>query len=108
VDSALIGQSLVEQKILHDLGVSSLPNWHSTGPRTRFQPRTQPAKSAKIQEELQRMKAYADLKGGTVDSIHLRGEPMEVDKLLRYPMLESPRSAEESNRLNNINAGIVA
>jgi len=82
--------TMVEQKILQDIGKESLPDWHITRERRRFQPRTQPSKTAKIKEELARMQAHAAKTGIPVDSLHLRGETMEVDKLMRYPALHAP------------------
>lgn len=82
VKSELIemNQSLVEQKILHDLGMSSLPNWKPTGPTNRYPPRTGPGKAARIKEELERMVAESERTDGEVDSVHLRGEMLEQDR----------------------------
>lgn len=65
--------SLVEQKILLELGVSSLPNWKITSERERFTPRTRAGKNARILEELERMRAHAEKTGEPVDSMHING-----------------------------------
>ncbi|THH08899.1 hypothetical protein EW146_g8844 [Bondarzewia mesenterica] len=65
--------SLVEQKILNTLGVTSLPSWKITGERRRFTPRTRAGKDALIVEEVERLKAHAMKTGGTVESMHLNG-----------------------------------
>ncbi|TFY74227.1 hypothetical protein EWM64_g9785, partial [Hericium alpestre] len=66
-------ESLVEQKILDTLGVSQLEEWHITGERRRFVPRTRAGKDALIREEIDRLKAHAMRTGGTVDSMHING-----------------------------------
>jgi hypothetical protein len=74
-------QSLNEQLVLRKLSVNSLPNWHITGPRARYPPRTQAAKMAKVSAELERMLAHAAKTGDQVDSVHLSGEGLEQWKL---------------------------
>ncbi|EJF60388.1 hypothetical protein BD309DRAFT_868296 [Dichomitus squalens] len=65
--------SLVELKVLRELGVDALPEWKIAAPRMRFTPRTRAAKDAMILDELERMKAHALKTGGTVDSMHING-----------------------------------
>lgn len=64
-------QSLVELKILRDLGVDSLPDWHITTERRRFPPRSQSTKGARIKAELARMQEHASKHGEVVESMHL-------------------------------------
>ncbi|KAI0644403.1 hypothetical protein C8Q79DRAFT_912726 [Trametes meyenii] len=65
--------SLVELKILRELGVNRLPDWKITGPRRRFVPRTRAGKDAMIIEEVERMKVHAAKTGGVIDSMHING-----------------------------------
>lgn len=62
-----------------------IENWTITAPRKRFFPRTQAKKLAMIQEELARMLKAAEETGEEVDSVHLRGEPLEQWKLGEPP-----------------------
>ncbi|KAH8927394.1 hypothetical protein BT69DRAFT_1347375 [Atractiella rhizophila] len=65
--------SLLEQKILKDLGRTSLPEWKRTTPRKRFIPHTRAGKDARLKEELQRLEAHALKTGGELDSMHKDG-----------------------------------
>ncbi|KAA1476787.1 hypothetical protein DENSPDRAFT_827841 [Dentipellis sp. KUC8613] len=65
--------SLVEQKILRTLRVSSLPDWKITGERKRFTPRTRAGKDALIIKEVERLKAHALKTGGVVETMHING-----------------------------------
>lgn len=69
---------------LKQLGLP-IADWEITSPRVRFPPRTQPGKMARVREELARMVKAAEEKGETVDSVHLRGEPLEQWKLNDLP-----------------------
>jgi len=69
--------SLVEQYILNSLGRKSLPEWHITAPRRSFYPRNYQFKSARLNEELERMIKAAKAKGlgpESVNSIYLKGD----------------------------------
>ena len=66
-------QSLVEQKILNELGVQSLPNWHITTQRKRFTPRTRAGKDALIIAEVERLKAHSLKTGTSFESMHING-----------------------------------
>ena len=79
----MIFQSLVEQKVLSSLNKTALPEseWKITVPRSRFFGHTQAAKLAMVQVELSRMLKAAETTGEIVDSVHLRGEPLEQWKL---------------------------
>lgn len=68
-----VWQSLVEQKILNTLGVTSLPDWQIKTERMRFTPRTRAGKDALIMAEVERMRAYALQSGKPVDSMHING-----------------------------------
>ena len=65
-------QSLVEQKTLRELGVSSLPEWKIVGDRVRF-PANRQKRNARLLLELERLKAHAAKTGGVVESIHING-----------------------------------
>ncbi|OJT02500.1 hypothetical protein TRAPUB_6972 [Trametes pubescens] len=65
--------SLVELKILRELGAERLPDWKIAAPRRRFVPWTRTGKDATIIEEVERMKAHALKTGGSVDSMHING-----------------------------------
>ncbi|KAH8073008.1 hypothetical protein BXZ70DRAFT_964092 [Cristinia sonorae] len=65
--------SLVEQKILKSLGVSSLPDWHITTERRRFTPRTRAEKDALIIQEVERLKAHSLNTGKSFESMHING-----------------------------------
>ncbi|KAK7687118.1 hypothetical protein QCA50_009621 [Cerrena zonata] len=65
--------SLVEQKILNTLGVTSLPDWQIKAERKRFTPRTRAGKDILIMAEVERMKAYALKTRKPVDSMHING-----------------------------------
>jgi hypothetical protein len=66
-------KSLVEQKTLRNLGVSSLPDWNITGQRARFMPANNAKKDSRLPLELQRLREHAAKTGGVVDSIHADG-----------------------------------
>lgn len=66
-------QSLAEQKILHDLGVSSLPDWKIVGERTHFVAANIQTRDARVPLEVERLKAHAAKTGGVVESIHVNG-----------------------------------
>jgi len=65
--------SLVEQKVLNTLGVTSLPDWHITTQRKRFTPRTRAGKDALIVQEVERLKAHSLKTGKPVESMHING-----------------------------------
>ncbi|KAF8584672.1 hypothetical protein K439DRAFT_1633385 [Ramaria rubella] len=81
--------SLVEQKTLRELGVSSLPDWKITAPRARFTPANNAPKDSRLPLELQRMKDYAAKTGGVVDSIHVNG-------IAKYNGWTEPEPSKES------------
>ena len=66
-------QSLVEQKTLRELGVSSLPEWKIVGDHVRFPAYNNQKKDARLLLELERLKAHAAKTGGVVESIHING-----------------------------------
>ena len=66
-------QSLVEQKTLRELGVSSLPKWKIAGERVRFPAYNNQKKDSRLPLELDRLKAHAAKTGGIVESIHING-----------------------------------
>ncbi|TCD71662.1 hypothetical protein EIP91_007409 [Steccherinum ochraceum] len=65
--------SLVEQKILNSLGVTSLPDWHITTQRKRFTPRTRAGKDALIMQEVERLKVHSLKTGKPFESMHVNG-----------------------------------
>jgi hypothetical protein len=71
-----------------------LGDWHILPTRKRYQPRTQAGRDAKVEKELERMKAHAAKTGGTVDSKYLRGEKFEGENLKRYPPPDYSSPAE--------------
>lgn len=88
-------QSLVERKILQELGKDSLPDWKSTNPNLRWPPATQPGKIARILKELDALLAEAEKSGTEVDSMWLRGEKPQQWKLNewaseKWPAMEMP------------------
>lgn len=66
-------QSLIERKLLHDLGVSSLPDWKIIGERTHFVAANIKTRDARLPLELERLKAHAAKTGSKVDSMHVDG-----------------------------------
>ncbi|KAF9455536.1 hypothetical protein BDZ94DRAFT_1316130 [Collybia nuda] len=65
--------SLAEKKILHDLGVSSLPDWKIIGERTHFVAANIKTRDARVPLEVERLKAHAAKTGGVAESIHIHG-----------------------------------
>ena len=66
-------QSLIEQKTLRELGVSSLPEWKIVGERVRFLTSNNQKRDARLPLELDRLKAHAAKTGSIVESIHING-----------------------------------
>lgn len=63
--------------VLRALERESIPEYKATRPRTAFYPRTAWFKREKVSDELRRMIADAEARGGSakdVDSVYLRGE----------------------------------
>lgn len=69
-------------------------DWHSTGPRFRFQPRTQAGRDAKVAKELERLEAHAKATGTKVDSKYLSGEAFEHEAMRKLPQPDYSHYAE--------------